>query len=180
MTDTKNKTITGNIFLIGFMGCGKSTISDYLCREYGMEKVEMDEQIEKDEGKTISEIFASEGEEYFRGLETALLESFQSRNNVVISCGGGTAMRECNVQEMKKHGKIVFLQASPETVYHRVRNTHNRPLLEGNMNVEYIAFLLEKRLPRYKAAADIAVQTDHKTAAEICMEIMEKVRTTDM
>lgn len=164
-----------NIFLIGFMGCGKSTISEYLCRNYGMEKVEMDEQIEKEEGKTIPEIFEENGEEYFRELETSLLKRLQKRNNLVVSCGGGTAMRECNVKEMKKHGKIVLLSVSPETVYERVRFTHNRPLLEGNMNVEYIRTLLEKRKPKYQAAADLIVTTDHKTAAEISKEILEKL-----
>lgn len=164
-----------NIFLIGFMGCGKSTVSEYLCRNYGMEKVEMDEQIEKEEGKTIPEIFEEKGEEYFRESETALLKRLQTRDNLVVSCGGGTAMRECNVQEMKKHGKIVLLSVSPETVYERVRFTHNRPLLEGNMNVEYISTLLEKRNPRYQAAADLIVTTDHKTVAEISEEIFKKL-----
>lgn len=176
MSNRNNQAINGNIFLIGFMGCGKSTISDYLRREYGMDRVEMDEQIEQEEGKSISDIFAENGEEYFRKLETAFLKSFQSRDNTVVSCGGGTAMRTCNVEEMKKHGKIVFLKASPETVFERVRNTHNRPLLEGNMNVPYIAGLLEKRLPSYQAAADMIVETDHRTAADICAEIVEYVR----
>lgn len=174
--DAENfQIISDNIFLIGFMGCGKSTISDYLSREYGMEKVEMDEQIEKEQGKTISEIFAAEGEAYFRSLETELLRGMQERERVVVSCGGGTAMRECNVQEMKKHGKIVLLRAAAETVYERVRHTHNRPLLEGNMNVDYISALLEKRLPKYEAAADFTVDTDGKTAEEICKEIIQKL-----
>lgn len=168
-----------NIFLIGFMGCGKSTVSDYLSREYHMEKVEMDEQIEKEEGKTIPEIFAEKGEEYFRERETALLSGFQERENTVVSCGGGTAMRECNVQEMKKHGKIVLLSAAPETVYERVRYTGNRPLLEGNMNVEYIRTLMEKRNPQYRKAADLIITTDHKNAAEISAEILEKLQKTE-
>lgn len=176
MSKKENSIISGNIFLIGFMGCGKSTVSDYLCREYHMEKIEMDEQIEKDEGKTIPQIFEENGEEYFRELETALLKGFENRKNTVVSCGGGTAMRECNVQEMKKHGKIVLLAAAPETVYERVRHTTNRPLLKGNMNVEYIASLMEKRNPKYEAAADLIIVTDHKTAAEISAEILENIQ----
>lgn len=175
MKDTKQSGTIKNIFLIGFMGCGKSTISNHLCQEYGMEKVEMDEEIEKKEGKSISEIFAQDGEEYFRELETELLVQLGARESVVVSCGGGTAMRERNVQEMKKHGKIVLLSAAPETVYERVRHFHNRPLLEGNMNVEYIASLMEKRMPKYLAAADICVLTDNRTAAEICAEIIQKI-----
>ena len=84
-------------------------------------------------------------------------------------------MRECNVLEMKKHGKIILLSAAPSTVYERVRHSHNRPLLEGNMNVEYIAFLMEKRNASYEAAADITVETDHRTAGEIAEEIMEYI-----
>lgn len=175
MSDRTDVRISGNIFLIGFMGCGKSTVSEYLCRKYGMKKVEMDEQIEKDEGKTIQEIFAENGEEYFRELETALLKRLQASDNLVVSCGGGTAMRACNVQEMKKHGKIVLLLAAPQTVYERVRYSHDRPLLEGNMNVEYISALMEKRNPKYQAAADVVIATDHKSAAEISKEIFKKL-----
>ncbi|MCI6005064.1 MAG: shikimate kinase [Blautia sp.] len=174
MNEKKELKKNWNLFLIGFMGCGKSTVSDCFSREYGMEKVEMDEQIERNEGKTIAEIFAGDGEEHFRFLETELLRQFRSKQNTVVSCGGGTAMRECNVREMKKHGKIVLLKAEPQTVYERVRNFHNRPLLEGNMNVEYIASLMEKRAPRYEAAADIVISTDGKTVSEICSEIVSK------
>lgn len=88
-------------------------------------------------------------------------------------------MRECNVQEMKKHGKIVLLSAAPETVYERVRYTGNRPLLEGNMNVEYIRTLMEKRNPQYRKAADLIITTDHKNAAEISAEILEKLQKTE-
>lgn len=94
---------------------------------------------------------------------------------MVVSCGGGTAMRECNVLEMKKNGKIVLLLASPETIYERVKNFHNRPLLEGNMNVDYISGLMEVRRPKYEAAADISVMTDGRSATEICREIVGKL-----
>lgn len=165
-----------NIYLIGFMGSGKSTISACLHKRYGMKQMEMDEIIEQEEGMPISEIFARKGEPYFRELETKLLKRFQNECNLVVSCGGGTAMRECNVQEMKKNGKIVLLLAEPETVYERVRHTHNRPLLEGNMNVEYIRGLLEARMPKYQAAADVVVETDNRTAEKICEEIIEKMK----
>lgn len=164
----------GNIYLIGFMGCGKSTVSAYLHQKYGMEQMEMDDFIEKEEGMSISEIFAEKGEAYFRDLETELLRRLRNRTNLVVSCGGGTAMRQCNVEEMKKNGRIVLLLAAPETIYERVRHAHHRPLLEGNMNVEHIRSLLEARKPRYEAAADFSVATDGRTAADICREIVEK------
>lgn len=177
MKNADPKGISYNIYLIGFMGSGKSTVSRCFHNEYGMEQVEMDQQIEMDEGCTIPEIFAEKGEEYFRSLETGLLKRLRAKSNQIVSCGGGTAMRECNVQEMKKHGIIVLLKALPETVYARVKDTHNRPLLEGNMNVEYIRSLMEARRPKYEAAADISVDTDGRSASEICREIMNKIES---
>lgn len=174
----KKKTchLSENIYLIGFMGCGKSTIAGYLREQYGMQVLEMDEQIEKEEQMTISEIFRKKGEEYFRQAETLLLQRMADQTNTVISCGGGTAMRQCNVDEMKKNGKIVLLQASPETVYERVKNSHTRPLLENRMNTEAIRELMEARREKYEAAADIFIRTDGKCAAEICCEIMEQLK----
>lgn len=163
------------IYLTGFMGTGKSTISRYLHEVYGLEQIEMDEQIVKEEGMPISHIFRIKGEEYFRSLETALVRRISGMENVVVSCGGGTVMRQCNVDEMKKNGKIVLLTASPRTVYERVRGSHNRPLLEGNMNEDYIRSLMEARRPKYEAAADISVRTDGRSARAICREIMEKL-----
>lgn len=161
-----------NIYLIGFMG--KSTIARALCKMYGMTQMEMDMQIELEEGMKISQIFEEKGEEYFRKKETELLEHCTGIKKLVVSCGGGAAMRECNVAEMKKNGKIVMLSATPETVYERVKNSHDRPLLEGNMNVGYIRELLEIRRPKYEKAADIIVKTDGRTAEEIAKEIMDQ------
>lgn len=93
-----------NIVLIGFMGAGKSTISDYLSTMFAMEVVEMDQLIAEREGMSISDIFETYGEEYFRNMETNLLIEMQEKKNVIISCGGGVAMRERNVAEMKKNG----------------------------------------------------------------------------
>ena len=124
-----------NIVLIGFMGAGKSTVASGLNRLYGMQIVEMDECIAKREGKSIPEIFETNGEEYFRNLETELLIELQKQTNLVISCGGGVPMRERNVAEMKKNGKVVLLTASPEVILERVRNNHDRPLLENHKSV---------------------------------------------
>ena len=96
----------------------------------------------------------------------------QSKSAVVISCGGGVPMREQNVIEMKKNGSVFLLTAAPETIYHRVKDSHNRPLLENNMSVSYISELIEKRREKYEAAADITIATDHKSVEEICKEIL--------
>ena len=164
----------GNIILIGFMGAGKSSVSAYLNRVLGLEVVEMDQEIVEREGMSIADIFAKKGEEYFRNLETNLLIEMQTKNNVVVSCGGGAAMRERNVVEMKKNGKVVLLTATPETIYERVKDSTERPLLNGNMNVEYIAGLMEKRRDKYGAAADIVIYTDGKNVKEICEELLQK------
>ena len=168
-----------NIFLIGFMGAGKSTISDYLKNALAMDVVEMDQCIVERQGMSISDIFETYGEEYFRELETNLLIEMQSRSNVVVSCGGGVPMRERNVVEMKKNGRVVLLTAKPETILERVRDNHDRPLLENNKNVSFIADLLEKRRAKYEAAADIVIQTDGKSELEICEELIHRLRETD-
>ena len=168
-----------NIFLIGFMGAGKSTISDFLQTVFAMEVVEMDQIIAEREGMSISDIFETYGEEYFRNLETELLFEMQSRKNVVISCGGGVPMRERNVVEMKKNGRVVLLTAKPETILNRVKDNHDRPLLEGNKNVDFIADLMEKRREKYEAASDIVIETDGKDKLEICEELVHSLRALD-
>jgi shikimate kinase len=164
-----------NIVLIGFMGAGKTTISSYLSTLFAMDIVEMDEIIADREGMSISDIFEVYGEEYFRDAETNLLIEMQSRKNVVISCGGGVPLRERNVAEMKKNGKVVLLTASPETILDRVKDDHNRPLIENNKTVEYIGELMEKRRQKYEAAADIIINTDEKTTLEICNELVDQL-----
>ena len=168
-----------NIFLIGFMGAGKSTISDYLKNALAMDVVEMDQCIVERQGLSISDIFETYGEEYFRELETNLLIEMQSQSNVVVSCGGGVPMRERNVVEMKKNGRVVLLTAKPETILERVKDNHDRPLLENNKTVPFIADLMEKRRAKYEAAADIVIQTDGKSELEICEELIHRLREAD-
>lgn len=164
-----------NIFLIGFMGTGKTTIANALNSNYDMDILDMDAQIENDENMAIPDIFSSKGEEYFRDLETNLIKKLQARDNVVVSCGGGAVLREENVVEMKKSGKIILLKATPETILERVKHSHNRPLLEGNKNVSYIKELMSKREDKYNAAADFTVSVDDKSVKDIADEIMKKV-----
>ena len=162
-----------NIFLIGFMGCGKSTMARLLAEELQMQLVEMDETIEVEEKRSITEIFASDGEAYFRDLETQLITKIADRGNMVVSCGGGAVLREENVVQMKRNGYVVYLCATPETIYERVHTSTNRPLLNGNMNVPYIRELMEKRISKYEAAADEIVLVDGKTKLDILKEIKD-------
>lgn len=173
------KLFNYNIVLIGFMGAGKSTISEFLKTAFAMDVIEMDQIIAEREGMSISDIFEVYGEQYFRNLETNLLIEMQSRTNVVISCGGGTPMRECNVAEMKKNGRVVLLTAKPETILDRVKDSHDRPLIENNKTVSFIAELMEKRREKYEAAADIVIETDGKDELQICEELIHRLRQMD-
>lgn len=164
-----------NIVLIGFMGAGKSTVSEYLSTMFAMDVVEMDQVIAEREGMSIPDIFATYGEEYFRNRETELLREMQLRKRAVISCGGGAALREENVIEMKKNGRVVLLTATPQTIYDRVKDSTDRPILNGNNNVEFITELMEKRRGKYEKAADIVIYTDDKTVLEICEELIAKL-----
>ncbi len=165
-----------NILLIGFMGTGKSTVSDYLSTLFSMEVVEMDQIISEREGMSISDIFELHGEEYFRDAETNLLIELQDKKNVVVSCGGGVPMRDRNVVEMKKNGKVVLLTASPETILERLKDDHSRPLLENNKNIEFISQLMEKRRSRYESVADIVINTDGKSKLDICEELIQSLQ----
>ena len=161
-----------HIFLIGFMGCGKSTNAACLAEMTGARQVEMDQMIVENEGMAIADIFEEKGEAYFRELETELIKSFAGVKPAVISCGGGAVLKEENVRLMKESGKIVLLTAEPGTIYERVKDSTERPVLNGNMNVGYIEELMEKRRPKYEAAADVTIATDGKTSEEICGEIL--------
>ena len=169
------KQFNYNIVLIGFMGTGKSTIARELAKTRQMNIVEMDEEIVRRRGKSIADIFEEEGEEYFRDLETALLKELQTKENQVISCGGGAVLREENVRVMKKNGCVVLLTALPPTIDERVKNNTDRPILQGHMNVEYIASLMEKRREKYEKAADIVIATDGKNVSQICEEMLQKL-----
>lgn len=162
-----------NIFLIGFMGVGKSTIARILAKELHGKLIEMDETIEAEAGMSINELFEKYGEQYFRDLESALVERIAKEGGAVVSCGGGAVLREENVSRMKESGRVIFLSATPETIYERVRFSSNRPLLKGNMNIEYIAQLMERRRSVYEKAADVVISTDGKEKQQIIEEIMK-------
>lgn len=164
-----------NIYLIGFMGTGKSTVASELRRQTATILVEMDQIIEEQQRMTVAKIFEKYGETYFRDIETELLRDLGTQENLVVSCGGGCVLRDENTEIMKKSGRVVLLLAKPETIYERVRHSVHRPVLNGNMNLEYITELMEKRSRRYEAVADISVSTDGKSVPNICEEILRRL-----
>ncbi len=163
-------------FLVGFMGTGKSTVAERLHEITGMEVIEMDEEIVHRTGRSISQIFDEDGEEYFRSLETTLLSSISQRKKVaaIISCGGGAVLRPENVELMKSCGRTILLTAKPETIYARVSNDNGRPNLKNRKSVEDIRELMNERRLKYEAAADIIIETDNKTIDDICHEIIAR------
>ncbi|MBE5937099.1 MAG: shikimate kinase [Lachnospiraceae bacterium] len=167
--------LSRHIFLIGFMGCGKSTVSRRLAEECDVKCMDTDVRISDEQGMTISDIFEQKGEVFFRELETELLKKLGEEEPKVIACGGGMATFDRNIAIMKECGTVVLLMANPETIFERVRYGKNRPLLEGNMNVEYITELMNKRTPYYDRAADVTVVTDGRTPMEIVQKIVEKL-----
>lgn len=164
-----------NIMLIGFMGTGKSTVAAYLSQMLAMEVVEMDAMIVEKEQMSINEIFEKYGEDYFRDVESKTIVELQGKSQLVVSCGGGVVLRDENIKNMKKNGRIVLLTASPETIYERVKDSTERPILNNQMNVSFISELMEKRRERYLQAADIMIDTDHKKVEEICEEMVERL-----
>ena len=156
-----------NVMLIGFMGTGKTTVSQKLALDHGMHEIDLDSYIVDREKMNITDIFAEMGEEGFRDIETDCLKDVVDRTGNIVSCGGGSVLRDENVELMKKNGVIVLLTATPETVFERVK--------DDNTNIEFITELMRKREDRYKEVADVVVDTDGKSIQEIADEISQQV-----
>ncbi len=170
-----------NIILEGFMGSGKSTVSELISDKLELELIDTDEAIEEAEGRKISEIFEQDGEEAFRDMETELMEMVISEHmrETVISLGGGLPVREKNRELLKRAGKVVYLRTSPETVYDRLKGDDTRPLLKSENPLARIKELQDKRGKIYEEAADIIVDTDGKTPAEVADEIIAAIGFAD-
>ncbi len=166
-----------NIILEGFMGSGKTTVSQILADELDMDLLDTDDAIETTEGRSINEIFASDGEEAFRDMETELLDTIASDHwrDMVISLGGGMPVREENRKLLSASGKVVYLKASPEVIYERVKDDTSRPLLKCEDPKAKIKELLDARSGFYEEAADLVIDTDGKTPPEIVREILDNI-----
>ncbi|RKX45931.1 MAG: shikimate kinase [Verrucomicrobia bacterium] len=141
-----------NIVLVGFMGTGKTTVGRLLAEQTGMPLVDMDSMIEERAGKSITDIFAQDGEPHFRTLERRMVQELASKNSQVISTGGGIVINPENISDYEKTGLVVCLLASAEEILDRVRHDDTRPLLAGDKQ-DKILQLLESRRPLYEAVA---------------------------
>lgn len=165
-----------NIILVGYMGCGKTTVGKNLARICEMSFLDTDELIEEQQGRSISEIFATDGEEAFRDMETEVLKKMieQRREGLVLSTGGGMALREENRALLKQLGIVFYLKAKPETVYERVKGDTKRPLLQCEDPLSRIRMMQEQRGPAYQDAAHYVIAVDERKQQEIA----ENIKTT--
>lgn len=145
-----------HIFLIGFMGSGKSTIGKLLAERLNLPFIDSDKEIEKTAGKTINEIFSEEGEEVFRGMEMNFLTQLKSTKPSVVAVGGGLAANEGSLELMHEIGLVIYLNTSLLTLIKRLKEEkHLRPLLKNLSDSEFHPFiedLLSKRVHFYKQA----------------------------
>ena len=148
----------GNIILCGFMGCGKTSVGRRAAKLLGRELCDLDQYIEEREGMTITEIFAKFGEEGFRQREARAVEEVSRRGGMVVASGGGTVLFPHNVEVFHKSGgTILFLDVPLPALQERLKNDKRRPLLQKPNRRQVIGELFEKRIPLYRAAADITV-----------------------
>ena len=166
-----------DIVLIGYMGCGKTTVGKALAEKLDYDFIDTDALIEEKEGRSISDIFAVEGESAFRDMETELLKELAVSNpsGAVISCGGGIVLRKENHELLKKLGRVIYLKASAETTFERVKGETSRPLLTSQDEAALrakIEDMLKIRGGYYETAADETFITDGKSVDEITKEIL--------
>ncbi len=169
--------IPKNIVLVGFMGCGKSTIARRLGKMLGYEVLDVDTEIESKAGMPITRIFETRGEDYFRQLEAAVLQEIGARpGRFIIATGGGVIGRKRNRGLVKQLGYVVWLQVSRETILERTRRSRDRPLLETDDPAARIDALLAERAPLYREVADLELDTSELDAEEIACGILESAR----
>lgn len=133
------------IFLIGFMGCGKSYRGHQWAQGLNLEFIDMDARIEWEEGLTAEQIFTEKGEPYFRQKETEILQILIHQENILVACGGGTPCFNDNMSLMNEHGTTVYLRSSPEKLYERlIHERHKRPLIKGLTETELLFYIKEK------------------------------------
>ncbi|MCE9612128.1 MAG: shikimate kinase [Chthoniobacter sp.] len=165
-----------NIVLIGFMGSGKSSVGRRIAAQLGFQFVDTDALLVEREGREIAEIFASEGEDHFRDLESAMLEALATRTGCVISTGGGVILREKNRALLRQLGLVVWLTASEDTIFARVSRTNKRPLLQTANPRATVTELFAARRPLYEAAAQFTLDTTAFSHAQAAAAVIAEAR----
>ncbi|WP_265822031.1 shikimate kinase [Geovibrio ferrireducens] len=163
-----------NIYLIGFMGTGKSTVGRLLADRLGMEFCDTDAMVEKRAGKTITEIFEDLDEDAFRVMETEILKEITGKGNLVVSTGGGIVVTKGNMEIMRSAGKLITLMASPEQIFERIKDDRGRPLLNVDSPLDEIKRLIYDRAPFY-INTDYIVETTELSPEDAAEEIIRFV-----
>jgi shikimate kinase len=169
-----------NIYLVGFMATGKTAVGKELARKKKWQFLDLDDLIELKEKRTISDIFAHEGEAYFRRIEKRALKEVAREKNFIVACGGGIVLDKENVRLMQESGKMICLSAAPEVILQRTQCSSLRPLLNVADPKKQIELLLKLRAPYY-ALADKTIDTSKlsvKEVAEKIAKLIPKVKTT--
>lgn len=175
------------IFLTGFMGAGKSTIGPILANTIGWDSCDLDLLIEQKVDKKVRQIFEQDGEEYFRKVESEMLKEISKKSKLVVSLGGGTMASEKNLALLKKAGKVIYLKASTESFYKRLRYKRDRPSLGVNEVEDFtkeklvsrINQLMAKRTKFYEQA-DIIINTDNSTVGRTVDRIVKLLNESDI
>lgn len=168
--------ITGmTLFLCGFMGCGKTALSEVLSKKLNCETIDTDEYIVKKSGKTIPEIFAEYGENHFRELEAEAVLELRDRGGVV-ACGGGTMQNDLNSKNAREKGEVIYIDQTFEICYDRIKDDKNRPLVVNNSKDELEA-IYKRRAEIYKKNSSMTVipgETPEETADKVISQLKEK------
>ncbi len=174
--DRNKRIVKPNLYIVGFMGVGKSAVGARLARELNYSFIDSDKAIEKRFGKSIPDIFVDDGEAAFRQYEREFIESGHPVEGCVISCGGGLFVQEGMPEQLKSKGIVVCLSASVESILRRTRKSSNRPLLEVENREARIRELFAKREPIYRCAG-ISISTEGRTISEVAKHALRVYQT---
>jgi len=166
----------GNVFLIGPMGAGKTTIGRHLATLLHKRFVDVDQEIEKRTGVPIPVIFEIEGEDGFRRRESAVIEELTRATDIVLATGGGAVLLEENRKVLKERGIVAYLQADIETLVERTRRDRNRPLLQTDNPRGKIEELLQQREPIYREIADVIINTGQRAPSSVARDVAVRLK----
>jgi shikimate kinase len=169
-----NPILMNNIYIVGFMGTGKSSTGQTIARRLKRRFLDMDELIEEQEGESIPDIFKEKGEPYFRSLEKKLLEEISRKDKQVISCGGGIVIDPDNIRLMKETGVMVCLTSKPEVILERTSKFSHRPLLNVPDPLAKIRALLSER-KKFYGQADITIDTSEISVAQTATQVLKSL-----
>ena len=167
-----------NIFLVGPMGVGKTSIGRKLAEEAGLTFIDSDHEIEARTGASIPLIFDIEGESGFRQRESAIIDELSQRDGIVLATGGGAVLDSQNRSHLRQRGKVVYLYADVDVLFERTARDRNRPLLQTEDPRGRIEDLLQQRDPLYREVADIVVETGHHNVGKVVKEILKQLKNT--